>query len=102
MFKSLIDMSKPHTLYASGIGLIMLLSLLTSNISVLAVSNYLDFSYRKPLCAALFLAGAVMGAYSLNRHVVRMAEPWKVPQSQVSWTYLFFFISTVLAVLLAR
>lgn len=102
MIKSLIDMSKPHALYASGIGIIMLLSLLTSNIQQLNFSVYQDFSYRRELCAILFVVGALLGAFSLNRHVARTQEPWKVPQSQVSWTYLAFFVLTLLAVAIAK
>jgi hypothetical protein len=102
MFKSLIDMSKPHAIYACGIGLIMLLSLLTSNVKFLAFSNYANFANRRELCAGLFIGGALLGAFSLSRHIARTAEPWRVPQSQVSWTYSLFFIITITAVSIAR
>ncbi len=102
MVKSFIDMSRPHMLYAGGLGLIMLLSLAVSNVPALAFSAYFEFSWRKELCAGLFLTGAAMGVLALYRHMARSRQPWRVPQSQVSLPYAFFFVLTSLGIALAR
>jgi hypothetical protein len=102
MLKSFIDMSRPHLLYTLGLGILMLLSLAGSNVPGLAFSEYLDFSLRRQLCAGLFLTGAVLGAWSLYRHVHRASFPWRVAQSQVSIPYLGFFILTFVAIFIAH
>lgn len=102
MVKSIIDMSKPHMLYAGGLGVIMLVSLATSNVPALALSQYLDFLHRREICAVLFLAGSLAGAFSIHRHLERAKQPWKVPQSQIALPYAVFFVATLIAVLIAR
>ncbi len=102
MVKSLVDMSRPHMLYSAGLGVIMLMSLAVSNIPALSLSSYLDFAFRKELCAALFLGGALLGAFAMHRHLQRAKTPWKVPQSQISLPYLGFFICTLVGLTLAR
>lgn len=102
MIKSIIDMSRPHMLYAAGVGLIMLFSLATSNIPALAFSNYLDFPFRRQVCAGLFLTGALFGAFSIYRHMARSKSPWKVPQSQIAIPYVMFFVTTLIAIAIAR
>lgn len=102
MVKSFIDMSRPHMFYAGGLGLIMLASLVVSNVPELAFSAYFDFEFRRTLCAILFLTGASLGALSLWRHIQRARTPWRVPQSQVSMPYAGFFFATLIAVIIAR
>lgn len=102
MVKSLIDMSRPHMMYTAGLGLIMLVSLAVSNISLLSFSHYFDFSFRRELCAALFLMGAGSGSWAIQRHMARAKMPWKVPQSQVAIPYAVFFVLTLCAIVIAR
>lgn len=102
MVKSLVDMSRPHMLYSAGLGLIMLVSLAVSNIPALSLSQYIDFSHRKELCATLFILGAMLGAFSMHRHLLRARAPWRIPQSQVAIPYAGFFIFTLVGLLLAR
>ncbi len=102
MVKSFIDMSRPHMLYAAGLGVIMLMSLAVSNIPALSFSSYLDFSWRRELCAALFLCGAALGMGAIQRHMARARKPWQVPQSQVSLPYAGFFVLTMLGIMMAR
>ena len=102
MVKSLIDMSRPNMLYSAGLGLVMLVSLVVSNVPALAFSHYFDFAHRRELCAALFLLGAVCGALSVQCHLNRAKTPWRVPQSQVAVPYAAFFLLTLTAVVIAR
>lgn len=102
MVKSAVDMTRPTTFYAAGLGVIMLVSLIAGNVPLLALSTYLDVPYRREVCAGLFILGALMGALSLHRHMLRAKAPWRIPQSQVSLAYLAFFVSTLLAVVLSR
>ena len=102
LVQSSVDMSRPTTLYATGLGIIMLVSLIASNIPALALSTYYEFALRRELCAGLFIFGSIAGALALQRHVARSKEPWRVPQSQVSFAYLAFFVTTLAAVVLSR
>lgn len=102
MVKSFIDMSRPQMLYGAGVGLIMLLSLLTSNMPALAFSAYVDLPFRKELCAALFVLGSLFAVLTVQRHMARAQKPWRVPQSQVAIAYLAFFVTTLVAVAIAR
>lgn len=102
MTPSVVDMSRPTTLYAAGLGLLMLVSLLVTNVPALSLSAYVDIPYRREVCAALFVTGALFGVVALQRHVSRAAVPWKVPQSQIAIPYLAFFVSTLLAIVVAR
>ncbi len=102
MVKSFIDMSRPHMLYASGLGIIMLMSLAVSNIPALSFSAYFDFAWRREACAALFLSGAGLGMWAIQRHMMRARKPWRVPQSQITLPYAGFFILTMLGIAMAR
>lgn len=102
MVKSFVDMSRPQMLYGAGVGVIMLLSLLTSNMPALAFSAYVDLPYRRELCAALFMLGTAFAVLTVQRHMARAHKPWRVPQSQVALAYLAFFVTTLVAVVIAR
>lgn len=102
MVKSLIDMSRSNLLYGSGVGFIMLVSLIVSNVPALAFSQYFDFAYRAHLCAALFLVGAMFGALAIHRQIMRVKAPWRIPQSQVAICYSVFFAMSLVAVVIAR
>jgi hypothetical protein len=102
MTKSIIDMSRPNMLYAGGLGLIMLVSIIISYSPLLELSHYLEIPYRREICAGLFLAGAFVGTYAMTRHLTRAKMPWKVPQSQVAVPYCLFFITTLAGVVLSR
>ncbi len=102
MVKSFIDMSRPHMLYAAGLGIIMLVSLAVSNIAALSFSTYFDFALRRETCATLFLSGALFGVFAIQRHMARAKMPWRVPQSQVSLPYAVFFALTLVAIAMAR
>lgn len=89
-------------LYAVGLGLIMLVSLAVSNISALAFSNYVDFEYRRQVCAGMFISGMLLGMWGAQRHLLRAKQPWKVSQSQVALPFVGFFLLTLTAILIAR
>ena len=95
-------MSRPTALYAAGLGVIMLVSLVVSSVPALAFSTYFELMFRRELCAGLFVFGCAMGALALQRHMKRAKSPWKFPQSQVSLPYLLFFVSTLFGVVLGR
>lgn len=101
--KTEINMSKPVYLYVTGIGFLMLISLLVSNVSALAFTSYAnDFPYRIELCAGLFGFGTLMGVLAWIQHSRRAANPWMLPQSVVALPYSFFFVSTLFATLLMK
>jgi hypothetical protein len=102
MLPSFVDTSRPTLLYGVGLALLMLVSLLVSNIPSLAVSAHLYIPHRREICAALFALGALLGVVALQRHISRLKTPWKVPQSQVCIPYLLFFVLTLAAIALAR
>ena len=102
MTKSLVDMSRPNMLYAVGLGFIVLVSLALSNVPSLALSHFFAVPHRRQICAALFLIGALFGAYAMNRQMQRVKTPWTVPQSQVALPYCLFFVATLAAVIIAR
>lgn len=102
MVKSFIDMSRPHLLYAAGLGLIMLLSLISSNVEGVALSSYVEIPFRKQICAFSFLGGSLFGVLAIQRHMARARQPWRVPQSQVAIPYFAFFIATIIGVALSR
>lgn len=101
--KTEINMSKPVYLYVTGIGFLMLVSLLVSNIPALAFTTYAsDFAYRTEVCASLFGFGTLMGVVAWIQHSRRSASPWQLPQSVVALPYSFFFVSTLFATLLMK
>lgn len=100
--KTTVDMSHANLLYIAGVGVIMLVSLLISNVDALAFSKYFDFAARDRVCAALFMFGGLAGAWAIQRHLLRMKYSWKVPQSQVTIPYLLFFVLSLTAVVIAR
>lgn len=102
MTKSFVDMSRPNMLYAGGLGLIMVASLIFSNVPALCLTHYLDIPFRREACAALFIFGSLFGAFALQRHIQRAKTPWKTPQSQVALPYCVFFVATMAAVIIAR
>lgn len=102
MTKSIVDMSRPNTLYGCGVAFIVVVSLIISNVPMLALSKYIDFAHRREICAGLFLLGSLFGAVAAHRHMQRVKTPWRVPQSQVSITFLVFFLMTLAAVLLTH
>lgn len=102
MMKSLIDMSRPHMMYVCGFGVLMLLSLIGSNVPGAAFTRFFELGPRRELCATLFLAGSILGAWALLRHLKRVQEPWRVPQSQVSLPYAGFFILTFAAIVISH
>lgn len=102
MTKSIVDMSRPNMLYAGGLGLIMVASLILSNVPTLSITNFLEIPFRREVCAGLFLMGSMFGAFALQRHIQRAKTPWKTPQSQVALPYCIFFVATLAAVIIAR
>jgi hypothetical protein len=102
MTKSIVDMSRPNMLYAAGIGFILLVSLVISNVPMPPFSQFVEIPHRRQVCAGLFMAGALFGAFAMQRHLQRAKTPWKVPQSQVALPYCVFFLATLAAVVIAR
>lgn len=102
MTKSFVDMSRPNMLYAVGLAFIMIVSLVLSNVPMLSLSHYLSVPHRREVCAILFMAGAMFGAFAMSRQLKRGKTPWMVPQSQVALPYCVFFVATLAAVVIAR
>lgn len=100
--KLAIDMSKPTMLYGAGVGLLMIASLILSNIPQTNLSQYVTIAYHKEIAAGLFAMGTVFGVIAMLRHLKRTKTPWVVPQSQVFISFSLFFVLTLLAVILAK
>ena len=94
--------SRASAAFTIGVGVLMMMSILSANIPEVALSNYFAVPFRKELCAALFLLGALSGTWSFLRSVSRNKQPWKVPQAQVTLPYAVFFVSTLLAIVISR
>lgn len=102
MEKSAINMSKPVAFYVSTLGFIMLIFTVYGNMGQLHLSNFVEIPYRREISAALFILGSLLGAWSLRRHLARVKQPWRIPQSQVSWPFLACTVVLILAILLSR
>lgn len=100
--KSLIDMSRANTLYLTGLGVLMLVSLLINNLPMLAPSTYYEIAFQKHLTAGLLAGGGLFGLLAAARHTARGKEPWRVPQSQVSVCFFIFFALTLAGILISR
>src|SRR5690554_5644159 len=97
-----INMRRPNTLYAVGLGIIIFAALVLSNAPMLSLSNWAEIPLKREACAALFVLGAVFGAVTAQRYMRRMKTPWRTPQSQVALPYLMFFVCVMSALILAR
>lgn len=97
-----MNTQKSAAAYAIGIGLLMMLSIIASNVPQLSLSAYVQVPFRLEISVALFLVGAATGMLALLRSVARGKTPWKVPQAQVSLPYLVFFLATLLAIALSH
>jgi hypothetical protein len=102
MTKSLINMERSYAFYAGGLGVVMVFSLLLSNVPELSFSQFFDFAHRRKVSAGLFMAGAVFGAWAVSRHMSRSKTPWAVPQSQITIPYLGFLICSLIALVLSH
>jgi hypothetical protein len=100
--KSLIDMSRPNALYAIGVGLLMVVSLVLSNIPQTNLSLYYVVPFKREIAAALFGVGTLFGLLAMLRHLRRVRMPWKVPQSQVFTSFAVFFLMTLTALIIAK
>lgn len=100
--KSLIDMARPNTFYAAGVGVLMIVSLVLSNIPQTNLSLYFAVPFKREIAAGLFLGGTLFGVIAMLRHLKRVRTPWKVPQSQVFVSFLAFFLLTLAALILAK
>jgi hypothetical protein len=100
--KSLIDMARPNTFYAVCVGLLMVVSLVLSNIPQTNLSHYFLVPHKREIAAGLFLAGTVFGMFAMLRHLKRIKMPWAVPQSQVFYAFVVFFISMMTALVIAK
>ncbi len=100
--KSVIDMSRPNTLYAVGVGLLMVVSLVLSNIPQTNLSLYVAVPFKREIAAGLFGSGTLFGIVAMLRHLKRVRMPWKVPQSQVFICFSVFFVMTLAALVIAK
>lgn len=100
--KSFIDMSRPNTLYAVGVGLLMVLSLVLSNIPQTNLSLYIAIPFKREVAAGLFGVGTIFGLLAMSRHLKRVKTPWAVPQSQVFAAFAVFFLMTLSALIVAK
>jgi hypothetical protein len=102
MFKIDIDMGRPNLLYAVGVGILTLISLVLSNVPESNLSTYWEVPYKREVSVALFLLGTTFGLLAMMRHIQRTKTPWKVPQSQVFIYFSIFFSLTLTALILAK
>jgi len=100
--KSLIDTSRANALYLGGVGILMLTSLLSSNLPQLLPATYFHILFQRELTGAFLVTGSCLGLLAFQRHSARTREPWKVPQSQVSICFALFFVFTLAGILLSR
>jgi hypothetical protein len=100
--KQFIDMARPNALYACGVGLLMIVSLVLSNIPQSNLSHYYEIAYHREIAAGLFIGGALFGLLAMLRHLKRAKAPWKVPQSQVFVSFSMFFMLTLAALVIAK
>lgn len=100
--KPLVSMERSYALYAGGLGLILVVSLVLGNVPELAFSKLFDFPLRAKVSAGLFLAGAGLGAWAVHKHVSRTNNPWGVPQSQVTIPYLAFLVCSLAGLILSH
>lgn len=100
--KLFIDMARPNTFYAAGVGLLMIVSLVLSNIPQSNLSMYLTVPFKREIAAGLFLTGTTFGVIAMLRHLKRVKAPWTVPQSQVTMSFIVFFLLTLAALAIAK
>ena len=100
--KNVIDMSRATLVYGTGVGLLMVMSLVLSNVPGVQLSHFLTVPHRLEASALLFSLGTLFGLLAMWRHTARTKQPWKVPQSQVSVSYALFFFATLIAIVLAK
>jgi hypothetical protein len=100
--KTFIDMGRPNMLYAVGVGLLMVVSLVLSNVPQSNLSLYLAVPFRREVAAALFASGVLFGLIAMLRQLSRNKAPWKVPQSQVFVSFALFFLSTLAGLVIAK
>lgn len=100
--KSFVDMGKPNTLYAVGVGLLIAVSLVLSNMPQSNLSQYLTVPFRREIAAGAFMAGVLFGVVAMLRQLSRIKSPWKVPQSQVFISFMLFFVLTLVGLVIAK
>lgn len=100
--KTYLDMSRANLFYISGLGILMLTSVLQANLPYLTLSYYIEFEHQRYAAASLLGAATLLGMLCVSRYQARIKEPWRVPQSQVSITYLIFLVIGILGVIASR
>lgn len=100
--KTFIDMGRPNTLYAAGVGLLMVVSLVLSNVPQSNLSAYWTIPFRREIAAGLVCFGILFGLIAMLRQLSRNKSPWKVPQSQVFISFVLFFLSTLAGLVIAK
>lgn len=100
--KSFIDMGRPNLLYALGVGLLIAVSLVLSNMPQSNLSLYFAVPFRREIAAGAFMAGVVFGLVAMLRQLSRTKSPWKVPQSQVFISFVLFFVLTLVGLVIAK
>lgn len=100
--KSYINMSRATSTYLGGLGALMVTSLVLSNIPGYGLSRFIELRYIHYAAAALFAIGGICGLLTLSRHLARVKEPWRVPQSQVSIFYLCFLVCALLGIFISH
>ena len=95
-------MTRATSTYLGGLGALMVTSLVLSNIPGYGLSHFIDIKYIHYAAGVLFGAGGIFGLLALSRHLSRVKEPWRVPQSQVSIFYLCFLVSALLGIFISH
>ncbi len=100
--KSFIDMGRPNLLYAVGVGLLIAVSLVLSNMPQSNLSQYFVVPFRREIAFAAFMGGVLFGLIAMVRQLSRIKAPWKVPQSQVFVSFALFFVLTLVGLVIAK
>lgn len=95
-------MSRPLTFYASSVVLLLIYSLLLTNLPFLQISNYIDFPKRPELSAICFSLGGLFGLISVSMQIKRSKSPWKVQQAQVQGYFLIALFLFFIAISFSR
>lgn len=97
-----IDMTRPNSFYIFGLFLLLLLSLLITNVPSLTLGHYIHWQYRPYACVAFTALSALLAVATFFQYKARISKPWKVPQSLVQALFSTFFFSTLGALILIK
>lgn len=96
-----IDMTLPTALYLSLVGVLVFLVFADSRISP-AIAPLIGYiPYKRYTATGFSVLSVLIGLLGSSRHAARIAEPWRVPQSQVFLCFIMFFFFGLTAIALS-